>query len=531
MTHIKHLPEVLFASFLSISIFIGFNPIIINFLADLFTHRFSLPFAFNFYNLKRIDELSILLITGLLLIFSRKLRMDLFQAWSFLSKSVQIAISLFFGLGLISAIFAIHAEPAFLEFTNQTLLFILGLLISRQVLHARFLFSLKMAFIVGIGFYVFFAICSYLLTYYQFVRGTEFSLNALQYLTVYPQFLNPRFLAQVFILTWPILIYASTLTWKRRPALSLFILFMSSYWMALGLENQSRAIFLSLGIAFITLLFLLKEKRDHLSLWFKFLAANILSSLLITYVLFTIGLNFENPFLALIQRSSEEVHYMDRINLWSFTLQNFILPHPFLGVGPLNFASIPNPVGVAHPHNVILKIAAEWGAPAALIFCFILIKAVIAWIKFFRKSIQSPHLYLPKLLIQSSFMLILVGGFIDSLLSGNTVMPLSQLFLATLGGWAYGLVTENHLEKYPQKQEHQRQKKKHHLHHLHQDLWLTLGLLIAIVVLITISTHNLIHLSTQTEKAVETSCKNNQHCTLPPLFWFPEQVSPLQTWF
>ena len=524
----RNFPETLFSSLLAISIILGLNPIIINALLDVFFHYFlndlssPLPFSINFYNLKRLDELSILVLTAGLLISSKRLKLDLFDAWSFLSKPIQIAIPLFFTLGLVSSIFAIHPESAFIELANDSLLLTLGLLISRQILHARFIFMTKMAFAIGIGIYVLLAIFAYLVTYYQFVRGVHYSIETLEYLTVYPQFLNPRFFAQVFILTWPLLIYLSAVMWKKRPALSLLILLISSYWITLGIENESRAIFLSVGIALAIVLFFLRKQIDHLSLWFKFFSANLLISLCLIYILFSIGLNFDNPFLALFDRSGQAANYMDRINLWTYTFHEFVLHHPLLGVGPLNFAAFANPIGVAHPHNVILKIAAEWGIPAALIFCFVLAKGLFAWFSFLKKQISSPHPYMPKLLIQMSLALILISSLIDSMISGNTVMPLSQLFLAILWGWAYGLLTENkHAETRNTKLEK---------FHFKKEFLLTLGLLLAIAVIIIITIHNLIHLNQNTRLAVKVACEQNHHCVFPPLFWFPEQVSPIQDW-
>jgi hypothetical protein len=229
---------------------------------------------------------------------------------------------------------------------------------------------------------------------------------------------------------------------------------------------------------------------------------------------------------------------MDRLGLWSYTLSNFIAPHPIFGVGPLNFAAFSNPYGVAHPHNVILKIAAEWGIPAALIFCFITGKALLTWFKFFKKNQSTLDSYFPRLFIQSTLTLIILGGVVDSMLSGNTVMPLSQLFLTIIWGWAYGLVTENsspsHAAKNPQTHIYlpfnlKNLKTLGDPQKIERDLLFTLGLSIGIVMIISMTTHDLIH-SQQSHEAIQEACKNKHHCTLPPLFWFPEQVSPINAW-
>jgi putative inorganic carbon (HCO3(-)) transporter len=561
MLKIINLPQTLFASFLIAGIVIGFNPVLIHFCLDLFSHRLNTPFLLNFYNLKRLDELMVTLGTAGLLVFSKKLRLDLFEAWHLLSTSIQYAICVFFGLGLISALSAVHIEPAILEVSHQILLFIFALTLSQQVLHPKLSSSLKTALTLGIGIYVLFAFYSYLTTYYHQVREASYSLTTLEYLTIYPQFINPRFLAQVFTLTWPLLTYLGTLTWKRNPGVSLLIFFINSYWITLGLENNSRAIFLSVGIALICLFFLIRHRIEYFQLWVKFLCGSALISFMLSEVLFSIGLNLPNPFWSILQHTETISNYTDRIGLWSYTLSHLIIPHPLLGVGPSNFAAFPNSIGVAHPHNIILKIASEWGTPAALIFCFILIKGVMGWLKFFKKHNTSKTApYLPRLLLQSTLTLILISGLIDSMLSGTMVMPLSQLLLAIFFGWMYGICTEHaeKLQKPPQKKFNilapYLQKLSQLLnptlllslkkmirfiaHHSsvcrqsitqHQDLVLTAGLLITMGIILIIVTHDLIDFS-RSYQTFLMACAGSHHCTLPPLFWFPEQVSPLELW-
>jgi hypothetical protein len=543
------LHQTLFISLLAGGVIIGLNPILIHFLIDLLSNSFNTPFFLNFYNLKRLDELMVTLGTAVLLISFKELRHEFFSAWGFLPKSIQRSICLFFGLGLLSTVFAIHFEPAILELSHESLLFIFALTLSQQILHPKVSFVLKTSFAVSIGIYVLLALYSYQATYYHVVRGVNYSLDTLEYLTVYPQFLNPRFFSQVFVLTWPILLYLSTLTWKKKPGLSLLMLFINSYWITLGFENNSRAIFLSIGLALITLFFLVKNRIGNFHLWIKFLCASLLISILLSEILFSIGLKFSSPLISLLNHSEQLSHYTDRITLWLYTFSHFIIPHPLLGVGPLNFAAVPNSLGVAHPHNIILKIAAEWGVPAALIFCFILIKGLVGWLKFFKRNNSTHSIYLPKLLIQSTLTLILIGGVIDSMVSGSMVMPLSQLFLAIFWGWMYGICTEHHeniqdrtTPTTSQINSKDLSKQKLFIQRLifklcalsntaskHKDLLLTSGLLISTGIILIITTHDFLDFSVSYQNFLR-ACASSHHCSLPPLFWFPEQVSPLNLW-
>ncbi len=52
----------------------------------------------------------------------------------------------------------------------------------------------------------------------------------------------------------------------------------------------------------------------------------------------------------------------NRILLWELSWE-VIKSHPWLGIGPMHFADLPNSIA-AHPHNLIMQFATEWGGPA-----------------------------------------------------------------------------------------------------------------------------------------------------------------------
>jgi O-antigen ligase len=122
-----------------------------------------------------------------------------------------------------------------------------------------------------------------------------------------------------------------------------------------------------------------------------------------------------------------------RLELWALALA-MAFEHPWLGVGPMHFANHPNPIA-AHPHNIYVQLAAEWGFPTA----FVLIGAAVfvMW-QMVRRLRQLPAdheaLYIGMVLWWGC-----AAVMIDGLFSGNFVMPMSQVWIATLLGltWAW----------------------------------------------------------------------------------------------
>lgn len=216
----------LFIPLLAGSIFLSFNPILISWILSLFTQSLELPFVFNFYNLKRILEFSFLLLSGFVLLSSRPSRLEVLHTFHSFSEETQIALALFFLLGLMSACLAIHPLSAFLGLSHAILWFMTGLLISKTIVSERTSRLIDHTFVLSIGIYTFSALLSYF-THYHTYAHAELSQEMMIRVSVYPEFLNPRFLAQVFILTWPILIHFSVIHWKKKPMLSFLTLLIS----------------------------------------------------------------------------------------------------------------------------------------------------------------------------------------------------------------------------------------------------------------------------------------------------------------
>lgn len=112
-----------------------------------------------------------------------------------------------------------------------------------------------------------------------------------------------------------------------------------------------------------------------------------------------------------------------RFELWAWAVATW-REAPWFGVGPMHLAQRFNGI-VAHPHNLPLQTLAEWGLMSTAL-------AASLWggflLQLWRVGRQSPG--------AAGGLALMVAVAVDSLFSGNAVMPVSQVWLAVATGWA-----------------------------------------------------------------------------------------------
>jgi len=113
--------------------------------------------------------------------------------------------------------------------------------------------------------------------------------------------------------------------------------------------------------------------------------------------------------------------------LWSLAI-HYIYESPWLGVGPMHFAYIPN-MKAAHPHNVYLQIAAEWGMPLLLLVLAGSLVSLQRLIRLLRCTTDPVDRR-----VGGSLILACVAVCVDGFVSGNFVMPVSQVWIAACFG-------------------------------------------------------------------------------------------------
>ncbi|KEZ78819.1 hypothetical protein C41B8_01777 [Salinisphaera hydrothermalis C41B8] len=125
-----------------------------------------------------------------------------------------------------------------------------------------------------------------------------------------------------------------------------------------------------------------------------------------------------------------------RLYLWRIAIE-YIRLHPWLGIGPMQFAAIDTGLA-SHPHNAVLQWAVEWGLPAAALFVSGLGYLYFKWIRIARRLVTRDDSDIPPALVVAVTASLIAGG-IHAMVSGVIDMPASQFMLVTVAGLAGGI--------------------------------------------------------------------------------------------
>jgi putative inorganic carbon (HCO3(-)) transporter len=116
-----------------------------------------------------------------------------------------------------------------------------------------------------------------------------------------------------------------------------------------------------------------------------------------------------------------------RVYLWDLALR-YINESPWFGIGPMHYAHRPN-LKAAHPHNIYLQVAAEWGLPMLALLLAGLAAAFRQLFKALaRTTARSDRL------TGGSLVIACLAILVDALVSGNFVLPVSQVWIAVCAG-------------------------------------------------------------------------------------------------
>lgn len=118
-----------------------------------------------------------------------------------------------------------------------------------------------------------------------------------------------------------------------------------------------------------------------------------------------------------------------RFYLWRLAL-DYVAESPWFGIGPMHFAHRPN-AEAAHPHNLPLQIAAEWGVPMLLLVLALTAYGLLRMLRAIRNE-SDPQ----QAMIGTGLWAACIAVAVDSCFSGNFVMPMPQMWIVFLLGWS-----------------------------------------------------------------------------------------------
>lgn len=288
--------------------------------------------------------------------------------------------------------------------------------------HQQALKILSLMFIFAQGVYVLRAVLNYI-----FIVLHQTPLDVWN---VIDGFDNIRFYAQFLSWTIPFLV-AYLYTHPDTSYQKLFFLIVTASWM-LVLMTGTRAFMLGIIGSVLVVAWVIP------SLWKTYTKGIIITGLcglsgywVLTYLLPSI-LGIDNT--AILGSTSERdfTSSSGRVEIWQTTIQ-LITAHPFMGIGPMMTALEGIFTHVAHPHNFLLQLAAEWGLPFAIAFMGMFSYITWQWKTTLQNnSIERATLALPVTAAISSAM---TAGLVD----GIIVMPVSLLYLTMIAGFGFSL--------------------------------------------------------------------------------------------
>lgn len=242
-------------------------------------------------------------------------------------------------------------------------------------------------------------------------------------------FSNKRFYGQFQTFTLPLLALPLLIPNVSRCLRGAAFALLCAWWL-IAISGGTRGTWLGMGVAGAVLAVLGPWGRR----WLAWQLAAVLGGLLLYWLVFTrladyLGIEISNGASDRLTTSLS-----GRGPIWS-QAWNMLVEHPWLGLGPMHFADIANPIA-AHPHQSVLQWASEWGVPSAL--CV----AVLAWRGGWATMgvLRARALSTARAdLLRSCLFAALVGALVQSMVDGVIVMPNSQVWLALVVGWLMAL--------------------------------------------------------------------------------------------
>lgn len=244
-----------------------------------------------------------------------------------------------------------------------------------------------------------------------------------------PAYSNYRFFNHVQTVTIPLLL-AAAIVGPRRYGLRRWAGAALVLEFCLLFFTGGRATMLALGIATAVIIAAFRQSARAwlLRLGMAAVAGGGLYLILFNAVPIAMGLPRDFFATDVIARSEAGVGG-PREYLWRLAWQ-YVRESPWLGIGPMHYAHRVN-LEAAHPHNVYLQLAAEWGVPFAALVVAI---AAMAWFRLLRKATATATNEERALGI--SLVAAAAAIAVDGMFSGNFVMPISQLWIAFAIGLA-----------------------------------------------------------------------------------------------
>lgn len=354
--------------------------------------------------------------------WGRKRHQWLSTVWS-LPSFARWGLGAVVGLGVLSAALASAPFYAFLEVTHFVLLFVLAGVVASAVRRSQEFNERVLLGCVVVSAFLY-------AVYFAVSYGLSVALPILEVgRETISGFANTRFFNQYQTWTLPLLVGAVLALPKQWWASRGVVFFLTALWWTLVFASNVRGTVVAIAIGAVGagLLF-----RKHSYPWLGVLAGSVAAGGVLYYFLFTLGGGVAPE---VVERLGD-VGQSRRLQHWRKCL-TMAWTHPWLGVGPMHYAWPPFDYEVAaHPHNAFLQWLAEWGVPSTIIMSSLTVWGGWAWMQQERENVGSTSR--GSTAVAVSLVVATLAGAAHALVSGLIVMPVSQVLLVLVGGWAWG---------------------------------------------------------------------------------------------
>jgi O-antigen ligase len=379
---------------------------------------------FDLYNDKRLLQTGLLIVAaGTLLAFSPTRRRWL-SAFRSLPFSARWGLCTALGLGLISAAMAPAPGYAFLEVGHLVLLFALAGIIAAAVRCTPEYTEVLLlgAVVLSAGLYA---------VHFGVSYGLSVAWPALEVgRETISGFGNIRHFNQYQTWTLPLLGGAVLALPRRWRAARCSVFGLVALWWTLVLASNVRGTMVAMGIASVIVWGLFRQASHR---WLGVQGMALLAGGGLYVGLFSL---MGGPTPEVVDRLAKEGGYAWRLQRWTTCLE-MVFAHPWLGAGPMHFAWAPFRIAPgAHPHNAVLQWAAEWGVLSTLIMSGLVTWGGGRWL--IREMDEASSAIPRSNAVRIGLVVAVLAGAAHAMVSGLLVTPVSQIFLALVGGWAWG---------------------------------------------------------------------------------------------
>lgn len=242
-------------------------------------------------------------------------------------------------------------------------------------------------------------------------------------------FVNLRHLGQFQTLSMPLLALPLLLPNSSKRLRFGAMLMLILWWLTI-ITGETRACFLALGCAVVVMLPLGPLAKR----WITLQAIALATATLAFWVFMRWLPALRGISAPITEAGLLRTSLSGREELWSYCIQ-LIHEHPWLGAGPMHFADQTR-FSYAHPHQSILQWASEWGLPS---LCLVVALLVISGLAVLRTVYSARSKTDAESILRLCLLGSLTGLAAQSMVDGVTVMPYTQIWLAIIAGWLWGL--------------------------------------------------------------------------------------------